>query len=56
MEDNLLKFVPKTLPALAKLSIERSSSSLNGGNIMMRYFRFNVYQGLLDIGLAEYQD
>lgn len=59
MEDNLLKFMSKTMPDLAtetekteKRFIAKWRQHYDG----KRYFRFNVAQGLQDVGLAEYQE
>ena len=59
MEGNLLKFLSKTLPEMAteteqteKKFIAKWRESYDS----KRYFRFNVDQGLQDVGLAEYQE
>ncbi|KAI9923368.1 hypothetical protein MW887_009938 [Aspergillus wentii] len=59
MEDNLLKFMSKTLPELTtqteqteKRFIAKWRQHYDG----KRYFRFNVEQGLQEVGLAEYQE
>lgn len=58
LEDNLLKFLSKTLVDIATETektaikfIERWAQHFDG----RRYFRFNVHQGLQDVGLAECQ-
>ncbi|OQE26123.1 hypothetical protein PENFLA_c007G06998 [Penicillium flavigenum] len=59
MEDNLLKFVSKTLPALAtqtEHTEKRFIAKWRQHYDSKRYFRFNVDQGLQDVGLAEYQE
>ncbi|KUM60368.1 hypothetical protein ACN42_g6761 [Penicillium freii] len=58
MEDNLLKFVSKTLPTLAtqtEHTEKRFIAKWRQHYDNKRYFRFNVDQGLQDVGLAEYQ-
>ncbi|CRL27391.1 NB-ARC [Penicillium camemberti] len=57
MEDNLLKFVSKTLPALVtqtEHTEKRFIAKWRQHYDNKRYFRFNVDQGLQDVGLAEY--
>ncbi|KAJ5993903.1 FabD/lysophospholipase-like protein [Penicillium sp. IBT 35674x] len=59
MEDNLLKFVSKTLPALTtqtEQTEKRFIAKWRQHYDSKRYFRFNVDQGLQDVGLAEYKD
>jgi predicted acylesterase/phospholipase RssA len=59
MEDKLLKFVFKTLPALAtqtEHTEKRFIAKWRQHYDSKRYFRFNVDQGLQDVGLAEYQE
>lgn len=59
MEDNLLKFVSKTLPALTtqtEQTEKRFIAKWRQHYESKRYFRFNVDQGLQDVGLAEYKD
>ncbi|KAJ6042987.1 FabD/lysophospholipase-like protein [Penicillium canescens] len=59
MEDNLLKFVSKTLPALVtqtEHTEKRFIARWRQHYDSKRYFRFNVDQGLQDVGLAEYQE
>jgi predicted acylesterase/phospholipase RssA len=59
MEDNLLKFVSKTLPELAtqtEHTEKRFIAKWRQHYGSKRYFRFNVDQGLQDVGLAEYQE
>ncbi|KAJ5207451.1 FabD/lysophospholipase-like protein [Penicillium cf. griseofulvum] len=59
MEDNLLKFVSKTLPALATQTEHTEKQFIAKWRQhydSKRYFRFNVDQGLQDVGLAEYQE
>ncbi|KAJ5888167.1 FabD/lysophospholipase-like protein [Penicillium taxi] len=59
MEDNLLKFVSKTLPELAtqtEYTEKRFIAKWREHYDSKRYFRFNVDQGLQDVGLAEYQE
>lgn len=58
IEDNMLKFLSKTLAEIATETettankfIERWAQHFDG----KRYFRFNVQQGLQDVGLAEFQ-
>lgn len=58
IEDNVLKFMSKTLVDIttetektANKFIERWAQHFEG----KRYFRFNVHQGLQDVGLAECQ-
>ncbi|KAJ5090363.1 FabD/lysophospholipase-like protein [Penicillium argentinense] len=58
MEDNLLKFVSKTLPELATQTEQTEKRFIAKWRLHYaenRYFRFNVDQGLQDVGLAEYQ-
>ncbi|OSS48939.1 hypothetical protein B5807_06739 [Epicoccum nigrum] len=59
VEDNMLKFLSRTLPALATETertearmIERWAPQFTG----KRFFRLNVDQGLQDVGLAEYKE
>lgn len=59
IEDNLFKLVSKTLPELItqteqteKRFIAKWRQHYDG----KRYYRFNVEQGLQDVGLAEYQE
>jgi hypothetical protein len=56
--DKVWKFLSKTLVELAT-ETERTASKFAGRwkahLFAKRYFRFNVQQGLQDIGLAEYQ-
>ena len=59
MESNLFKLVSKTLPELTTGTEETEKEFINRwrehyGN--KRYYRFNVAQGLQDIGLAEYKE
>ncbi|CAG8412661.1 unnamed protein product [Penicillium salamii] len=59
MEDNLLKFVSKTLPELAtqtEQTEKRFIAKWRQHYDSKRYFRFNVDQGLQGVGLAEYQE
>ncbi|KAJ5918235.1 FabD/lysophospholipase-like protein [Penicillium verhagenii] len=59
MEDNLLKFVSKTLPNLVtqtEQTEKRFIAKWRQHYDNKRYFRFNVDQGLQDVGLAEYQE
>ncbi|KAJ5930429.1 FabD/lysophospholipase-like protein [Penicillium verhagenii] len=59
MEDNLLKFVSKTLPNLVtqtEQTEKRFIAKWRQQYHNKRYFRFNVDQGLQDVGLAEYQE
>lgn len=58
IEDNLSKFLSKTLVDIATETektaakfLERWAQHYDG----KRYFRFNVHQGLQDVGLAEFQ-
>jgi hypothetical protein len=56
MEDNLLKFVSKTLPELAtqaEHTEKRFIAKWRQHYDIKRYFRFNVDQGLQDVRLAE---
>ncbi|PYH43058.1 FabD/lysophospholipase-like protein [Aspergillus saccharolyticus JOP 1030-1] len=59
LDDNLLKFLSKSLPELTTQT-ERTErefiSRWRQHYDSKRYFRFNVEQGLQDVGLAEYQD
>ncbi|KAJ5851796.1 FabD/lysophospholipase-like protein [Penicillium soppii] len=59
IEDNLLKFVSNTLPELAtqtEHTEKRFIAKWRQHYDSKRYFRFNVDQGLQDVGLAEYQE
>jgi predicted acylesterase/phospholipase RssA len=59
MEDNLFKFLSKTLPELTtqtEHTEKRFIAKWRQHYDSKRYFRFNVEQGLQDVGLAEYQD
>ncbi|CAG8001826.1 unnamed protein product [Penicillium nalgiovense] len=59
MEDNLLRFVSKTLPALVtqtEHTEKRFIAKWRQHYDNKRYFRFNVDQGLQEVGLAEYQE
>ncbi|GFG21196.1 putative Podospora anserina S mat genomic DNA chromosome 6, supercontig 2, partial [Aspergillus udagawae] len=59
MEDNLLKFLWKTLPELAtqtEQTEKRFIAKWRQHYDDKRYFRFNVDQGLQEVGLAEYQE
>ncbi|CAG8397747.1 unnamed protein product [Penicillium salamii] len=59
MEDNLLKFVSKTLPELAtqtEQTEKRFIAKWRQHYDSKRYFRCNVEQGLQGVGLAEYQE
>jgi hypothetical protein len=59
LEDNMFKFLSKSLVSIAtetekteKMFIARWAKQYDE----KRYFRFNVDQGLQDIGLAEYKE
>ena len=59
MEDNLLKFLSKTLPELTTETEQTEKKFIAKWRQhydSKRYFRFNVDQGLQDVGLAEYQE
>ncbi|OJJ80604.1 uncharacterized protein ASPGLDRAFT_38966 [Aspergillus glaucus CBS 516.65] len=58
MEDNLFKFVSKTLPGLAtqtEHTEKNFTAKWRQHYDEKRFFRFNVDQGLQEVGLAEYQ-
>lgn len=57
MEDNLLKFMSKTLPDLTtetEQTEKRVIAKWRQHYDSKQYFRFNVDQGLQDVGVAEY--
>ena len=59
MEGNLLKFLSKTLPELTTETEQTEKKSIAKWRQhydSKQYFRFNVDQGLQDVGLAEYQE
>ncbi|PYH40038.1 phospholipase, patatin family protein, partial [Aspergillus saccharolyticus JOP 1030-1] len=59
IEDNLFKFMSKTLPELTtqtEYSESKFIANWRQHYNSKRYFRFNVEQGLQEVGLAEYQD
>lgn len=59
LEDNIFKFVSKTLPALAtqtEHTEKRFIAKWRQQYDEKRYFRFNVDQGMQDVGLEEYQE
>lgn len=59
MEDNLFKFMSKTLPELTTETEQTEKKFIAKWRQHYddkRYFRFNVDQGLQDVGLAEYQE
>lgn len=59
MEDNLLKFMSKTLPELTTQTEHTEKNFIAKWRRhyrSKRYFRFNVEQGLQEVGLAEYQE
>lgn len=59
IEDNMLKLVSKTLPELATQTEHTEKNFIAKWRQHYdekRYFRFNVDQGLQEVGLAEYQE
>jgi hypothetical protein len=59
IEDKMIKFLSKTLVDLAtetERTADKSVARWRHHFDKNRYFRFNVQQGLQDVGLAEYQE
>ena len=59
MQDNLFKFMSKTLPELTTETEQTEKKFIAKWRQhydSKRYYRFNVDQGLQDVGLAEYQE
>jgi predicted acylesterase/phospholipase RssA len=59
LEDNIVKFLSKTLVGIATETEETERKFIArwaGHYDEKRYFRFNVDQGLQDVGLAEYKE
>lgn len=59
LEDNLLKFMSKTLPELATETEQTEKNFIARWRQhydSKRYYRFNVEQGLQNVGLAEFQE
>lgn len=59
IEDNMIKFLTKTLKSIATETEETAKKFIKrwrGLYDQKRYFRFNVEQGLQDVGLAEYKE
>ena len=58
-EDNMMKFVSKTLEALTAETEKTAGSFVSRWRNYFnkdRYFRLNVQEGLQDVGLAKYQE
>lgn len=59
IEDNMIKFLSKTLVGITtetEKTADRFIARWRQHFDERRYFRFNVQQGLQDVGLAEYQE
>lgn len=59
VEDKMIKFLSKTLVDLATETERTANKFVSRWRHHFdknRYFRFNVQQGLQDVGLAEYQE
>jgi hypothetical protein len=59
IEDKMIKFLSKTLVAIStetERTADKFVSRWRHHFDKNRYFRFNVQQGLQDVGLAEYQE
>ena len=59
IESNVLKFLSKTLVAIAtetEKTADRFVARWRQHYDESRYFRFNVHQGLQEVGLEEYQE
>lgn len=59
IQDNMLKFLSETLVAITvetEKTAEKSIARWRQHFREKRYFRFNVHQGLQDVGLAEYKE